>query len=213
MRKLIAWTLLVCTLLLCGCAKEKISEEPTTEAATTDAPTTPTTEQASQEPTAEKANFGALPENYTPEQALEHQCLVLVWGEDATQPPEVLGREHWESFLTACENGQTDARLRVIYFQGEVYYYSDLTRYDGYYSMYTYNAFHNYEAAIGAYRYMKRIEGIEPNTNNHVCYYILTDLEELTSEDVLSAARICDIETEKGVPYEPVDFTQYLYLD
>lgn len=203
---------MLCIVLLCACGSDKdASQESQTDASQSE--TTETTQEPESTQTTVVQKYGDLPENYTPEQALADGCLVLQWTGSATENPEVSGMEYWDAFLSACEDGEQKAVLRVLYFQNGIYYYSDLTFSKGYYSLYTLNEFQNYENAIGSYQYIKRIEGVEPNTGNYVCYYILTDLAELTSEDVLSAAQICDIETERGVPYEPIPFTQYLFLD
>lgn len=196
MKKILTWTLLVCVLFLCACGSD---EKETTEAVT--------------EELYPSLRYEDLPsDGYTEQQALEDQCLVLSFVEGDLKP-SVSGMENWTYFLEAVENDADEARIRAVYFQNGIYYYTDLTYINGYFSLYTLNEFQNYENAIGSHPYIKRIEGIEPNTGNQVCYYVLTELADLTSEDVLSAARICDIESERGVPYEPIPFTQYLYLE
>ena len=209
MKKILVWLLIVATLMLCACSSKDAKEASSTPADSAAADGQGIKETVEDY---EPLRYGAFPQDYTPEQALEDRCLVLNWQEGAITP-EITGMENWEYFLAATEREEKEAMLRIVYFQNGIYYYTDLTYAQGYYSMYTLNEFQNYETAIGAYLYMKRIEGIEANTGNQVCYYVLTDLENLTSEDVLSAARICDIESERGVPYEPIPFTQYLYLD
>ncbi len=191
MKKILCWFLLASVLLLCACGGDKEETEATEK----------------QYPS---LTYGDLPaENYTEEQALADKCLVLSWPEGELKP-NISGVENWDYFLEALEHDVDEARIRAVYFQNGIYYYTDLTYLNGYFSMYTLNEFQNYEKAVGTYPFIKHIEGIEPNTGNLVSYYVLTELEDLTSEDVLSAARICDIEAERGVPYEPIPFTQYL---
>jgi len=191
MKKLLCWLLLVSLFALCACSGE--------EAAQTEG----TTEEAYP-----AYQYEDMPENYTELEALEDKCLVLSWPEGELKPI-VTGTEHWKYFLKALENDVDEARIRAVYFQNGNHYYTDLTYFKGEFNMYTLNEFQSYEKAVGPYAYIKHIEGVEPNTGNLVSYYVLSELENLTSEDVLSAARICDIETERGVPYEPIPFTQY----
>ena len=191
MKKIVLWLLIASLLALCACSGEKAPEtEGTTEASYP------------------AYTYEDLPENYTELQALEDNCLVLSWPEGELKPV-ISGTEHWRYFLEALENDVDEARIRAVYFQNGIYYYTDLTYLDGFFSMFTLNEFQNYMKEVGTYPYLKHIEGIEPNTGNLVSYYVLSELENLTSEDVLSASRICDIESERGVPYEPIPFTQY----
>ncbi len=191
MKKIVLWLLIASLLALCACSGEKAPEtEGTTEASYP------------------AYTYEDLPENYTELQALEDNCLVLSWPEGELKPV-ISGTEHWRYFLEALENDVDEARIRAVYFQNGIYYYTDLTYLDGFFSMFTLNEFQNYMKEVGTYPYLKHIEGIEPNTGNLVSYYVLSELENLTSEDVLSDSRICDIESERGVPYEPIPFTQY----
>ncbi len=210
MKKIFIWTLIVSVLLLCACTAEP-AEQPTS-ASDTQATAMENDAASEGQETSQKKKYGPLPEVYSPEQALADECLVLTWEEGAITPI-VTGMEYWEAFLEATSGGVEEMTLRVVYFQNGIHYYSDLYYNQGYFSMYTLNEFQNYESAIGSYRYLKRIEGVELNTGNTVCYYVLTDIEDLSSEDVLSSAQICDIEAERDVAYEPIPFTQYLYLD
>lgn len=187
MRRFFAILLALTLLLLCACSEEK-------------------------EESYEAYHYGKMPDEYTVEEALEDHCLVLQWQEGSIRP-EVYGMENWDYFLEGVDQDADLIKLRVVYFMNGFFYYSDFSYGNGTFSLYTLNEYQHYENEISGYSYLRRIKGTEPNTGNDVCYYVLTNDKHLKSEEVLSLNTICDIEAEKDVPFEPVPFTQWLYLD
>ncbi len=151
--------------------------------------------------------FSELPDDYTPEKALLDGCLVLQWDEGAVTP-RVRGIDYWENFLEVSRNKEKIS-LRIVYFNSDHYWFSDLYYSHDMYSLYTRDTYS--ENQIGPYKYMTQIVGEDIYSGDPVNCFVFTDDPELGAEEVLSLTHICDIEAERNVTFTIVDFTTYLY--
>lgn len=75
--------------------------------------------------------FDALPENYTPDQAVEDGCFVVVGSNDDNVKSVLFGGgEHWQEFLEATGRGENASMRKVLFLDGTPFY-TDLFYVDG----------------------------------------------------------------------------------
>lgn len=198
--------LVVLTMLLCACGKKDDTgdkDKETKPGTTTEAPTEFVGETGGT-PT-ESFKFTDLPDVYTPEQALKDGCLVLQWDE-GSETPHVRGIDYWENFLNTSRQNQK-VTLRVYYFTEGSFWFSDMYYANGFYSLYTRDAYS--ENQIGPFQYLTRVQEKDVYSGEDLDFFILTDDAELGSKEVMTLTYICDIEAERNVSFTIVDFTTY----
>lgn len=132
----------------------------------------------------EYAGFSDLPAEYTPEDAEQDGCYVVVSTLDPNNIENdlglVAGAEVWEKFYENSQNGE-DSYMRVAHFVDGKPYYTDLYYVDGEYLMFDLND----ELGLRAYAPQKYLLELKEEINGREArMYVLTNETEITYMDV-----------------------------
>jgi len=119
--------------------------------------------------------FETIPENYTPEQAIEDGCYVRDKKSD-----EIGGINAWESFLKSSKSGK-NSNIRIMSIYDDAVYYQDLFYFEGYYRIFDSSS---EDLTDHKYKYILDLKGRTPNAVKESRIVILTDDETLTFENV-----------------------------
>lgn len=159
--------------------------------------------------------FSDIPSTYTAEDAINDGCLVIdivrgtnEYGATVTKECETAGYENWQSFLAKSESGEY-AFLRVAHFIDGIGYYHDLFYCNGRYTVFNFNELGISEGE--SYRYLRRLDGYTGSASAPVqhCYYVLTDSQELTYQEVSRSFFSSDVSLNTTVPFEWLGFMVY----
>ncbi len=155
--------------------------------------------------------FLNLPEEYTPDKALEDGCFVVA--EDSNKKGSAKlygGKEHWDSFLDASSKGR-ETFLRVVTFLPEGIFYDDL-----YYNNGHYHHFHHDRNTLSdapkdrPYKYLRTLTDKFGSPPKDSTMYVLTDSLELTFRDVMWSMLSSSMEARTKIPYDWLGFTTYI---
>lgn len=119
--------------------------------------------------------FETLPENYTPEQAIENGCYVRNW-----KSKEFFGENAWENFIRNSKN-EKNSSIRIMSIYDEGVYYQDLYYVEGYYRIFDSSS---EDLTDHKYKYILDLNGRMPNAVKGSRFVVLTDDETLTFENV-----------------------------
>lgn len=145
--------------------------------------------------------FDDLPDDYTPEQAIEDGCFVV---KDGTL---LAGREAWESFLEQSGRGE-NAFLRVVQFIDGERHYDDLRYYNGLYRLNSLDPELGPRGSSG-WKYLRELHGGYGYSGSPT--YVLTSSLELTAKDVQWVYLSSNLNDRTDIPFTWLGFTTYLY--
>lgn len=155
--------------------------------------------------------FLNLPEDYTPDKALEDGCFVVAEDSEKKGSPKLYGgKEHWDAFHDTSSKGE-EAFLRVVTFLPEGIFYNDLYYSDGYY-----HHFHNDRNTLSdtpkdrPYKYLRALTDKFGNPPKDSTMYVLTDSLELTFKDVMWSMLSSSMEAKTKTPFIWLGFTTYI---
>lgn len=155
--------------------------------------------------------FLYLPTDYTPEEALEDGCFVVVEdSEKAGRAKLYGGKEYWEAFLEASSRGE-DAALRVVTFLSEGIFYNDLFYSNGYYHHFHYDKNTIFDTPPDTpYLYLRALTGKFGNPSKDSTMYVLTNSLELTFKDVMGSMISSSMEVIRKWDFVWLGFTVYI---
>lgn len=143
------------------------------------------------------AGFSHLPTDYTPKEALEDGCFVVVEDSETYKAKLYGGNEYWEAFLKASSKGEGSA-LRVVTFLSEGIYYDDLYYSNGYYHhFYYYKNSSSDTQPDTPYLYLRALSSNPQNPSDGSTIYVLTNNLELTYKDVIGTMASSSLEVIK----------------
>ncbi len=158
----------------------------------------------------EYAGFSDIPNTYTPEDAAEDGCYVVVSslsvGEKASGL--IAGREAWEKFYAESADGK-DAFLRVAHYVDGLPYYSDLYHIDGEYRLFELSDETGLRGAIPR-KYLLRLTDMI--NGREAVTYVLTDDTTMTYRDFerTFTSSSMSVISEWGGKFTWLGFTTYL---
>ena len=149
------------------------------------------------------AGFDTVSEEYTPDEALTDGCMVVVDGGGSNS---VLygGESVFYDFLEACDSG--DAAMRVAYFLDGGVFFGDLIYSGGKY-YYIDSERPGDCTGFTKLRVLKTKGGIP---ERELTYYVITDSDELTADDVKWYYLSSDMSKITDIPFKWLGFTTYL---
>jgi hypothetical protein len=149
------------------------------------------------------SGFDEIASDYTPDQAMADGCMVIVSDGDYSRKL-YSGKEVFAGFLNACEQG--DAFMRVAYFLNDGTFFTDLIFSDGIY----YYIQNEYPDIISQFSKLRALEGRFGNPERDVMYYVLTDSDELTAEDIQWSYLSSSTDLITDIPFVWLGFTTCL---
>lgn len=145
--------------------------------------------------------FESVPEDYTPELAAKDGCLVVSVSTEENGAAQVSGADVWYTFLSKSQL-EEEAFMRVAYFIDGKASYEDLYFSDGRYSVFANNDNGVYKKSD--FTMIKLLEK-EDGTD---AFYVLTDSEKITYEDVIPL--LADRDAESAIDFDFLPFTFYI---
>lgn len=151
--------------------------------------------------------FLNLPTDYTPEEALEDGCFVVVEDSETDRTKLYGGKEHWKAFLKASTKGE-DVALRVVSFLSEGIFYDDLFYCNGYY----HHFYHDRNSLSDnspdtPYLYLRELTGKLGIQSKDYTIYVLTNSLELTYKDVIGTFASSSMEVIRKRDFDWLYFT------
>lgn len=155
--------------------------------------------------------FLHLPDDYTPEKALEDGCFVVTEDSEKNGFTKLYGgKEHWDSFLDASSKGE-NAFIRAVTFLPEGIFYDDLYYSNGQYHYFYYDRNSPSTAPKDKpYKYLRTLTDKFGNPPKDSTIYVLTDSLELTFHDVMWSMLSSSMDSRTKIPFHWLSFTTYI---
>lgn len=155
--------------------------------------------------------FLNLPDDYTPEKALEDGCFVVTEDSEKKDSSKLYGgKEYWDEFLDASSKGE-DAFIRAVTFLPEGIFYDDLYYSDGQYHYFNYDRNSLSSAPKDRpYKYLRALTDKFGNPPKDSTIYVLTDSLELTFHDVMWSMLSSSMDSRTKIPFHWLTFTTYI---
>lgn len=155
--------------------------------------------------------FLYLPDDYTPEKALEDGCFVVTEDSEKKDSSKLYGgKEYWDTFLDASSKGE-EAFIRAVTFLPEGIFYDDL-----FYSNGQYHSFYHDRNSLSdtpkdrPYKYLRTLTDKFGNPPKDSTIYVLTDSLELTFHDVMWSMLSSSTDSRTKIPFHWLSFTTYI---